>query len=680
MKTQLLDSERRLLETSLSDFERTFRSKPNDQEKLEYLSAFLKKFVNASPRLRLALSQSLYSKDNAELFHDVAARQKATIRLLFTVASAQAQLAEFDVALELLKKVVSEATALDDRETVAEAENLYADALMRTGKNTEAIKHFEIALSLFRTANVSFGTASVLNNLGILYVNLGEYSQALACYQQASAILESIEEEKQLAPLYNNIGQAYFLMSQFDEALEYYEKSLALCDMATMQRGIAMLYGNIGAVNEKKGNLSEALRYQQKSLQLKEEIEDKVGTAVAHHHIGRIYLDQKNVESAILSFKKSLAIAESIQHDETTAQALIALAQTLTEKNKQKESESPAIEMLFRALELAEKISSRRLQQEAHVALAKQFEHLGEFQKAFHHFKKHHTIKAEIFNEESDKRIKNLQVAFKVEEAKKQAEIERIKNTELAHALAEAERQRGIAEEASRIKSEVLNVVAHDLQTPISSVINFTYLLKQSSTLSEKQLQMLSHIEHVANAVLRQTVNLLNAASEKISDDLRFEKINLSNLLKSVAEQSNALRKNQTIELRVEPSAMVVGDEEKLREVFENLVGNAVKYSPRGTRIEVCCEIVNSNRDVSESGIVRITVKDEGQGLTEGDKEKLFGKFQRLSAKPTAGENSTGLGLYIAKQIVEKHNGKIWAESEGAGKGSTFVIELPTHK
>ncbi len=672
MNTQLLDSEKLLLENSLSDFERIFRSKTSDQERLESLSTFLKNFVNAPPRLRLALSQTLHSKNNTDLFQDAIIRRKAATRLLLAVASAKMQLAEFEVALELLQKVISEATETDDRETVAEAENLCGDTLARIGKSAEAIAHFEIALSLFRALKLPFNIASVLNNVGILYVNLGEYSQALERYRQASAILESIGAEPRLAPLYNNIGQAYFLMSQFDEALSYYEKSLALCDVATMQRGIAILYGNIGAVNEKKGNLAAALRYQQKSLQLKEEIEDKVGAAVSHQHIGRIYLDQKNLESAVESFRKSLAIAESVQHGETTAQALIALAQTLAEKNTCEESESPTIEMLFRALEIAEKISSRRLQQEAHFFLAERLEQTGLLQEALHHFKKHHLIKSEMFNEESDKRIKNLQVAFKVEEAKKQAELERIKNHELARALAEAEKQRGIAEEASRIKSEVLNVVAHDLQTPISSVINFTYLLKQSPALSEKQAQMLSHIEHVSEAILRQTVNLLNAASEKMSDDLRREKINLSDLLKAIAERSNALRKNQTIELTIVPNIIVMGDEEKLREVFENLVSNAVKYSPREASIEISC-----SQDESSA---RIIVKDEGQGLSEEDKQKLFGKFQRLSAKPTAGESSTGLGLYIAKQLVEKHNGTIWAESDGVGKGTTFVVELPTHK
>ena len=159
---------------------------------------------------------------------------------------------------------------------------------------------------------------------------------------------------------------------------------------------------------------------------------------------------------------------------------------------------------------------------------------------------------------------------------------------------------------------------------------------------------------------------------------MRRDKVNLIDLLKSVAEQSNALRKNQTIELNAELSLVVEGDEEKLREVFENLVSNAVKYSPRGARIEVVGKCIKSKPD--SQSCVQIMVKDEGQGLNEDDKQKLFGKFQRLSAKPTAGESSTGLGLYITKQIVDKHNGKIWAESEGAGKGTTFVLELPLRK
>jgi signal transduction histidine kinase len=243
------------------------------------------------------------------------------------------------------------------------------------------------------------------------------------------------------------------------------------------------------------------------------------------------------------------------------------------------------------------------------------------------------------------------------------------KRQELATALSDAEAQRNIAQEASRVKSEILNVVAHDLQTPISSILNFTYLLKQSSELSSKQSEMLSRIENVSQAMLRQTVNLLNAASETVNSELRREPVELLEMLQSIVEHCGAARKQQSIEVSIAPDAVVIGDSEKLRELFENLVDNAVKYSPRRAIIGVSGYPVD--------GFYQIAVKDAGQGLSEDDKQKLFGKFQRLSAKPTAGESSTGLGLYIAKQIAERHNGKIWAESEGIGKGATFFVRLP---
>ncbi|MDX2130334.1 MAG: ATP-binding protein [Chloroherpetonaceae bacterium] len=111
-----------------------------------------------------------------------------------------------------------------------------------------------------------------------------------------------------------------------------------------------------------------------------------------------------------------------------------------------------------------------------------------------------------------------------------------------------------------------------------------------------------------------------------------------------------------------------------MQEVFDNLVSNAIKYSPKGRKIGVSCQKHSTD---SMKECIRIEIKDDGQGLTEEDKEKLFGKFQRLSAQPTGGESSTGLGLSIVKQIVEMHGAKVWAESEGKDKGATFIVELP---
>jgi len=112
----------------------------------------------------------------------------------------------------------------------------------------------------------------------------------------------------------------------------------------------------------------------------------------------------------------------------------------------------------------------------------------------------------------------------------------------------------------------------------------------------------------------------------------------------------------------------IEADERKLREAMSNLVSNAVKYSPKGADIEV--EVLRAGNEVN------FIVRDEGPGLSDQERKNLFAPFQRLSPEPTAGEASSGLGLYIVKQLVELHDGHVWVESE-VGEGSIFGITIP---
>jgi signal transduction histidine kinase len=112
---------------------------------------------------------------------------------------------------------------------------------------------------------------------------------------------------------------------------------------------------------------------------------------------------------------------------------------------------------------------------------------------------------------------------------------------------------------------------------------------------------------------------------------------------------------------------MVMADFERLREAMDNVVSNAVKYSPLDQPIHISLEKADRK--------VRFLVRDEGPGLTRDDKKRLFGRFQRLSAQPTGGESSNGLGLSIVKQIIELHGGNVSAKSR-VGRGTTFIIEL----
>ena len=106
-----------------------------------------------------------------------------------------------------------------------------------------------------------------------------------------------------------------------------------------------------------------------------------------------------------------------------------------------------------------------------------------------------------------------------------------------------------------------------------------------------------------------------------------------------------------------------------MREAIDNLMSNAIKYSPIGGKITV---VVNHEQN---NTVIRIA--DQGAGLSPEDLGRLFGRFQRLSAKPTAGESSTGLGLSIVKRIIDMHGGQVTADSAGPGQGSTFTVMLP---
>jgi signal transduction histidine kinase len=164
---------------------------------------------------------------------------------------------------------------------------------------------------------------------------------------------------------------------------------------------------------------------------------------------------------------------------------------------------------------------------------------------------------------------------------------------------------------------------------------------------------------------------LADAMADALNITIRPEAIDIPLLVREVVETSRPLleKKQQAIEINAPDDLRVSGDPDRLREAIDNLVSNAIKYSPIGGQIEISAR--------QEADEVLIQVSDNGPGLSPEDMSRLFGRFQRLSAKPTAGESSTGLGLSIVKRIVELHGGQISAQSPGPGSGTTFTIAVP---
>jgi signal transduction histidine kinase len=228
---------------------------------------------------------------------------------------------------------------------------------------------------------------------------------------------------------------------------------------------------------------------------------------------------------------------------------------------------------------------------------------------------------------------------------------------------------------ANGFKNEILGTVAHDLKNPLGVILGRTEMLTELITTSASKESVTAQIDHIRDATRRLTSMVDHLISDAMADafdiTIRREPVDVAALVSDVAEtnQPLAVNKQQTITVSAPPNIVTMCDTDRIREAIDNLVSNAIKYSPIGGKIAVVVTHEDNNT------VIRVT--DEGQGLSPEDLGRLFGRFQRLSAKPTAGESSTGLGLSIVKRIIDMHGGEVTAASDGPGLGSTFTIVLP---
>ncbi len=244
------------------------------------------------------------------------------------------------------------------------------------------------------------------------------------------------------------------------------------------------------------------------------------------------------------------------------------------------------------------------------------------------------------------------------------------RTAQLQQANTDLRRSNDALVEANQWKSELLGIAAHGLRSPLQGIMGYAELIQQTGHDPEIIRRQASRIHKSSEQMLAMIHDLLETASldgGRIS--LKLAAVDLDQLAAAVVEawRAPASRKEQRISLEAAPCRALT-DEGRIREVLENLLSNAVKFSPLGAGIEV--------RVREDGGRICLEVRDQGPGLSDEDKGKLFSKFTRLSARPTAGEPSTGLGLFIVKRIVEILDGRILVESPPGG-GSLFRVELP---
>lgn len=582
--------------------------------------------------------------------------------------------------------------------------------------------------------------AKINNSLGVTYEMLGLDSEALDLHQQVLALWQTLGDTPGVIASTINIGKVFEQRGDYDNALKQFERARADMESAGNRIEIppqdrAAIYIGLARTQVHLGDTTTALLSIERALQIQRASDDRIGEAGSTAVLAQVQARMGRVMQAFKTYERALDLAAAVGSKPELADILGQMGRlylTAAESDRPEHVEhrqsmlADALENSERALNLAQELGAPRNLMPLYQQIAQIHEARKDIQQALAAQKAFIRQSEQLFEEQSHARYALLESRYHAEEREReigalrtQAELsdklitrersfrrvlvvtvllalllatvlgfrywERVlverrlrqARDTLGQALEDAERARRRAEEADRVKTEMLGIAAHDLRNPMSSILGFADLIRAESGPDEgKSLENAKRhagiIVNAAQRTLRLLTDLLESAALDIGRiELRLATLDFSELVGDAIERqrSRALAKQQKIEFSGAHNALVRADADRLHQILDNLLSNAIKFSPKNSRIEV--KVFNTEHEI------RVEVRDSGPGFRAEDQVLLFKRFQRLSARPTGGESSTGLGLSIVRDLTQMHGGVARAQSPGEGQGSVFSVSLP---
>lgn len=631
------------------------------------------------------------------------------------IAESEALLAnEPERALALARSAIEMADQADDLSGQLRARARWGDALKFNTRYDEAVEVITAGLALPHSDATRPERAWLRYELGRVHWNMSRYAEAEKCFVEVQREAEAVGDQILLARVSNSRGIVASNQWQPEVAKAQYQIALELAESLEDDVLQAKVLNNMALIYRNEGDADHARELFAANLALHQAREDQRGMANALINLATVEETVGRYEQAVEYNRRALALRLEIGVTRHVASAYISLGVNLARLGQGE----PALETLALAAPLASEVDSEELTGNLYAALSAAYAVTGDFKSAWDAQRIAETAKNRVAGENTARTVAELRERFEAE--KKQREIserqaaQREQQAELAlnavdlkrtqqqrfgllailslgalavgavisrqrtqaraerRILEETQRAKGVAETANALKSRLIDLVSHDLKNPLVGMMMMADLLGAEGVSQELVAERSRAMKQESEQMFGLVQDILDSsAAESGQLALDVQPLDLGQVVRSSlsAWQDRAANKRQKVRFAIEheEACKVEADQGRIRQVLDNLVGNAVKFSPLGSEIVV---------RVEGGATVRFSVIDQGPGFTTEDLARVFKPYQKLSAFPTGGESSSGLGLSLAKSLVELHGGSLQVVSSGR-RGATLVAAFP---
>lgn len=500
------------------------------------------------------------------------------------------------------------------------------------------LRAYEIRLTLGNTRDIM----SALIQVGRLYQDIGDQEKALKYLQLADSAGHVIRDAIDLAEIKTFIADSYMNQGALREAEAMCAEGLEYILKYQNKRMLPQAYLTMGQILLKKGNVSEAKHYFSMALTVATNTKELNSKMEAYFFLWKVSQLEKNKANELENYNQYLVLKDSIK-DLNLARQVERLQFEIEIERKQQENAM----LKLNDAKNAATIQQQRLSNYVLIIL------IG-FVSILFFIQWRNSKKRRIITEKLT--LQNTEIEKQREEIVRQNERLSRRNQELS--------------DLNNEKDTLMSIVAHDLKSPLNRIKGISDIMEIESPMKDDQRMYRGLIQDATQSGLDLITDLLDVHMLEENVEPNYTLFDISKFLLDKMSQYEPAAEAKSIHLhivRVENEEVYL-DSDYLGRIVDNLISNAIKFSKKGSTIEIAGDRTDQD--------IWISIKDTGQGFSERDKAQMFQKFKKLSARPTAGESSNGLGLAIVKILVDRLKGEIEVNSE-YGKGSEFIVRFP---